>query len=261
MRPQHVHQSTKNLDYNAPGFRFESASIVIPVTNEVMALREIVDTVLEAIRNDMQEIIIVVCDRTTSESLSACELLKAKYPGSIKIIKQTMPFLGGALRDGILAAEGSHVVVLYGDGESDPCSVKNLIEESKKRPGAIISASRWMKGSSFEGYPAVKTFFNYLFQKLFSIIYWKNITDFTFGYRIYPRSLMCSIEWTELKHPFVFESILKPLLLDIEIKEIPTSWKRRWEGKSQLNSIVYLRYLWIGLTLRLTRLQCHLKKL
>ena len=122
-------------------------------------------------------------------------------PDSVRMIQQTLPFLGGALREGLLAARGSHVIVMYSDGESDPRSVIDLIDKARENPESVVSASRWLNGNSFEDDPTVKTLLNYLFQKTFSLLYWKKLTDFTFGYRIHPTQLIQAIEWQETAEP------------------------------------------------------------
>jgi len=232
---------------------FISLSVVIPLINEVKSFHQVADCIFEHAGKNIQELIIVVCHKTTDESLAATKALEKKYPGQIRIVWQKLPCLGGALREGFLAACGSHVVVMFSDGEADPRIIGNLVQEAKANPDMIISASRWLEEKSFRGYPLTKMILNYLFQKTFSILYWKKITDFTFGYRLYPIGLIRGIAWEETGHSFVLESILKPLRLEVDVLEMACSWKARSEGKSQLKPYMYLRYLWVGLKVRVIR--------
>jgi hypothetical protein len=253
MRLNPAQANARNLSSDKSKDGFESASIVLPVINEVESLNRIVDIIFENNKETIREVLIIVCHKTTNECLSACNTLRERYAGKIRVIRQNRPLLGGALQEGLLAARASHVIVMYSDGESNPLSVNDLIRTAQQNPQAIISASRWLKGSSFQGYSQVKLVVNFLFQKVFALFYWRNITDFTFGYRIYPVPLVQAIEWKETGHSFVFESILKPLRLNVRILEIPTIWKARSEGQSQLKFYMYIRYLWVGLKLRLSR--------
>lgn len=225
---------------------FKSVSVVIPVINEVKSLHDTVNTIFSCAAESILEVIIVVCDKTTAESRSACRDLAKQYDGQISIIPQILPFLGGALREGLQVARGSHVILMFSDGESEPRSVADLIREAKNNPEDVIVASRWIEKNSFQNYPFLKTLLNYFFQKTFSFLYLKKITDFTFGYRLYPTPLMQTIDWQETGHSFVFESIVKPLRLGVGIREIPTTWKARSEGESQLRIYMYFRYLWVG---------------
>jgi len=255
-----VHASAGNHGDKRQEGCFESTSVVLPVINEVRSLCQTIETIFECAGEDIWEVIIVVCHKTTAESLSACNELKEIYAGRIKVIRQRLPLLGGALREGLLAAGGSHVIVMFSDGESDPRRVGDLVSKAMVNPDAIISASRLLKGSSFDGYPVVKKLLNYFFQKAFALFYYGNITDFTFGYRIYPVQLIHAIAWEETGHAFVLESILKPLRLKVNILEVPSAWKARSEGESQVKRYMYLRYLWIGLKVRLTQRKRFMKQ-
>ena len=89
------------------------------------------------------------------------------------------------------------------------------------------------QGGSFQGYPTLKLILNWIFQMVFAVLYGKRLTDMTYAYRIYPTKLVQSIRWEELRHPFLFEALVKPLRLGVEVIEIPLVWKARTEGESQ----------------------------
>jgi hypothetical protein len=74
----------------------------------------------------------------------------------------------------------------------------------------------------------------------------------TYGFRIFPAALVHSIQWEELRHPFLFETILKPLRLGVRVKEIPGVWAVRKEGESQNTFFRNFEYFPIGLKVRFT---------
>jgi hypothetical protein len=157
---------------------------------------------------------------------------------------QKLPFLGGALREAFDLARGSHVVMMASDLETDPNDVKALIGAAEKHPAAIITASRWRDGGSFQGYSRVKLFCNWVFQRFFSLLYGVELSDMTYAYRIFPARLVRTIHWEELRHPFLFETLVKPLRLGVQVIEIPSAWKARTEGESQntfFRNFVYFR--------------------
>lgn len=121
-------------------------------------------------------------------------------------------------------ASGTHVIMMAGDLETDPADVKHLIAMAKKYP-QDTTTSRWIKGGNFAGYTELKLVFNYIFQKMFSLVYFTSLTDMTYGYRIFPTALIQAIDWQELKHPFLFETLVIPLRLGVKVHEIPTKWK------------------------------------
>lgn len=210
-----------------------TATILLPVMDETESLRTTVETIEEQCRSDVAEYIFCVCDRTTSDSIAICQSYVTRDPKRFLLHYQTLPFVGGALREAFDLARGSHVVMMASDLETDPATVKELIAEAKKTPEAIVTTSRWIEGGGFDGYNKVKLISNYVFQKIFSVLYGVKLTDMTYGFRIFPTELVKSIRWEELRHPFFFETLIKPLRLGIHVREIATPWKARVEGESQ----------------------------
>ena len=201
--------------------------------DETESLRQSVAIVEKECAPDVCEYILSVCERTKPDSLAICREYAASDPDRFVLHFQKLPFVGGALREAFDLARGSHVVMMASDLETEPTTVKDLIAEAKKTPDAIITTSRWIKGGGFEGYNQVKLVANYIFQKIFSVLYGVNLTDMTFGFRIFPAPVVKTIKWEEFRHPFFFETLIKPLRLGVPVREIATPWKARVEGESQ----------------------------
>ena len=173
-----------------------------------------------------------------------------RYGSVVKVHRQSLPFIGGAIREAFDLARGSHVIMMASDLETDPGDVKRLVHEASRKPNAIIATSRWRDGGKFEGYDPVKLVANFVFQRFFSLLYRTHLTDLTFGYRLYPCKLVRSIKWEELRHPFFLETIVKPMRLGVEVVEIPSVWRPRSEGESQNTFLRNLLYFWTGLRTR-----------
>jgi hypothetical protein len=73
----------------------------------------------------------------------------------------------------------------------------------------------------------------------------------TYAYRIFPTKLLQAIEWTELRHPLLFETVIKPLRLGVKVMEIPGTWRARTEGESQNTFARNFEYFRIGLRVRM----------
>ncbi len=219
--------------------------------DETTSLIKTIEVALNTSTADIEEFIIVACKKTSSASLSIIKELKARYPELITVHHQNLPFLGGAIREAFQLARGSHVIMMASDLETDPNDIQNLIAKSKIHPDAIITTSRWIIPNSFRGYNVIKLIANRIFQILFSIIYNTNLTDMTFGYRLFPTQLVQSIHWEELRHPFLFETIIKPLRLGVKVIELPTKWGARIEGESHNSFIRNFEYFPIGFKVRL----------
>jgi glycosyltransferase involved in cell wall biosynthesis len=230
---------------------FTGASIILPVMNETTSLRKTVEIILDEASDDIREFLVVVCDRTTPEAMATIEQLGSELGGLLIVHHQQLPFLGGAMREAFDMARGSHLVLMASDLETDPHLVKDMIAAEKVNPAGIVTASRWMQGGSFHDYSRVKLLLNWIFQRSFSVLYGTHLTDMTYAYRIMPTRLVQAIRWEELRHPFLLETMVKPLRLGVFVTEIPAVWKARIEGESQntfLRNFVYFR---IGLKTRL----------
>lgn len=222
-------------------------SIILPAINETGALCETVNRIEATNGADVLEYLIILCGKTTRDCRATAESLVAQLPQRVRIIEQQLPFVGGAVRDGFEAARGTHVVMMASDLETDPAAIPVMVAESRQQPSAIITASRWRKGGGFEGYNPLKLVLNKVFQGCFAVLYRVRLTDMTYAYRLFPRELVQSIRWEEVRHPFFLETIVKPLRLGVRVVEIPTTWRARTEGESQNTFMRNFEYFRIGL--------------
>jgi hypothetical protein len=229
---------------------FESVTIVLPVINETHSLKKTVEILLAECAQEISQFVIVVCKKTTPESLAICQQFKDSDPARFLIHHQTLPFLGGAIREAWELGKSSHVVLMASDLETDPTSVKDMIAWAKRRPDAIVTASRWTQSGQFQGYNLLKLLLNKVFQSFFSILYGTKLSDMTFGFRIFPRSVIQKIEWEEVRHPFLFETLIKPLRLGIPVVEVASKWAARDEGESQNTFFRNFDYFRIGFKVR-----------
>ena len=228
-------------------------SVILPVINETFSLEKTVEIIIKNSKEDISEIIIVVSkEKTNDDSLKLINHLKTtKYPNLINTYFQTLPFIGGAIQKGFEMSTGTHIIMMASDLETDPNDVKILINLSKLNPCSIITANSWIKGGSFKKYNIIKFYFNFLFQLMLRCIFLTKLSDMTYGFRIFPANLVKEIKWQELKHPFLLETILKPLLMKVNIIEIPSKWEARLEGTSQNSFIENFRYIKTAINIRL----------
>jgi glycosyltransferase involved in cell wall biosynthesis len=218
-------------------------SVLLPVMDETESLKETIRILLEENSQAISEILIVVCARTAPESVAVCEALQREQPGLIKLFWQKLPYLGGAMRDCFDWAAGSHVLMMASDLETDPRTVKYLIAEAEKGFD-IVTATRWTQESAFHGYDPLKYHLNWVFQQIIRVLYGTELSDLTLAFRIFRSEWVKRIRWEELRHPFLLETILKPMRLGATIAEVPTVWRAREEGASHntfWQNFVYFR--------------------
>jgi len=222
---------------------FSGVTVILPVVTETDSLDETARILRATCDDDIAEVLVVVCERTTPESLERCKRLEEEFGDRLRIHHQRLPFLGGAMREAFDLATASHVVMMASDLETDPLIMPKFIEVARKKPNAIVTASRWAAGGGFSDYGKVRVALNWVFQKLTSLLYHTHLTDATFGYRLFPAALMQRIAWEGLRHEFLLETVLKPLRLGVEVVEVPTFWTPRREGESQNSLATQARYI------------------
>jgi len=229
--------------------RLMAVSVILPVMDETVSLRETVQVLLgENPRADIHEIICIVSKFSTPQSLAVCAELEAAYSGIVWTRQQERPFLGGALQDSFAWSTGTHILVMASDLETDPHAAKALI--AKARDGwDIVATTRWTEGGGFDGYNPIKLAANWIFQKSIGVLYRTNLTDLTFGYRIWRAETLRGHAWQELRHPFLLECLLRPLLRGATSIEIPVRWGARKEGES--HNPFWRNFLYFRIALKL----------
>lgn len=251
---------------------FEAVSVVLPVIDETTSLEATVSELVATLGEDLGEIIIAVSPRTKPASRAVIDGLAELTGGRLRaagkardvavedpagmvalvVHEQSLPSLGGAMREAFQLASCSHVVMMASDLETDPATVAVMVATSRQNPDAVVTATRWA-GSSvgrFEGYDPLKLVLNRAFQRLFGVLYRTRLSDLTYGFRLFPTRLVQEIEWEELRHPFLFETILKPLRLGVPVVEVQTTWRARREGASSNTFLRNFEYLRTGLRIR-----------
>jgi hypothetical protein len=247
--------SARKLDH----LPYSGATILLPVVDETFSLNQTIETIEKLSASDVAEYLLIVCSKTRPESLKICRTWLEKDPARFRMHTQTLPFLGGALREAFSLAVGSHIVMMSSDLETDPSTVPLLIEGARRKPDAIITATRWKPGGGFKKYQPIKLVANCVFQWILRLLYGVRLSDFTFGFRIFPRSLMQKIVWEELRHPFVLETLLKPLRLGVAVEEVPSPWVARREGVSN-NPSFFRNFSYFRIALKVRWARVHLER-
>lgn len=231
---------------------FDGATILVAAINETYSLRQTVEALLAHAASfggsgaeppSIVEILLLLSPKkTTPECLATAKSLEQTGPVPVRIVYQTLPFIGGAYRTGFDEARGSHVLMMSADLETDPAVVPAMLAEARRAPGVVVATSRWLIADGFSGYGGAKRVCNALFQWFFRLLYGTRLTDLTFGFRVFPLATMRAIAWREVRHPFFLESCLAPLRLGVPFVELPARWVSRTEGESQNSFLANFRY-------------------
>lgn len=233
------------------GNRFVDLTIIIPAMDETYSLRETVNIIMSKNNKEyINQILIVLSENRGSLACKDVAQDLHKQYEEVTCLFQKRPFAGGALQDGFDVANGSHIVMMSADLETDPHLISSMIEQSLSYPDKIITVSRWIRGGGFHGYNRIKLYLNFIFQKIIAIMFWSKLTDITYAYRLFPSNLIKLIDWKELKHPMFLETAIVPLRLGTKFIEIPGKWEVRTEGISNNSFLSNFKYFKTALRVR-----------
>ena len=238
-----------------PSYRTDALAItfVLPVLNETDSLRTTVEAIIRVAMDHLHEVLIVTAERSTDESLQTAQQLQRELPEVVRIHRQRLPRLGGAIREAFELAGGSQVMLMASDLETDPELIPRFVEKMQEGRWDVVCGSRWLSGGGFEGYGRARLLLNWGFQRCFRLLYHTRLTDLTFGYRLYRREVLEGIRWEELGHPFLLECLLKPLRLGARATEVPCRWRCRREGESAGSFRQMLQCVPLAVRVRLLR--------
>lgn len=227
---------------------FQTLSIILPVIDEKISIDKTVKILIRENKKNINKIYFILHKKKTkSYSSYICRKFYYSNKRLFSILYQNKLFLGGAMQDAFEKINTSHCLMMSSDLETNPNTVKYMINYSKKNPKKIITASRWVGNVNFKGYGYLKILANFFFQKIFSKLYNLNCTDLTFGFRLFPTYIVKNIKWEMLNHSFLFETIIKPAKLGVEVLEVSSNWTKRIEGKTNNIFVNYFWYIYIGL--------------
>ena len=225
-------------------------TVVLPTLDEGPLLIQTVRAVFEQLPGHDTQIIIAASARlTTRETRAAIVELVARYGSKIDAFDQVRPGVGEALKEAFARADGDAVVLMTSDLETPPEILPQMIQKLEDGYD-MATATRWRKGFAFNGYNPVKMTLNFLFQQIFRAVYFTRLSDLTYGYRAFRIEVVKSIRWEESRHPFFFETMLKPLRLGYKIAEVDAPWEMFMTRKSstgRAKSKDLLAYIRVGL--------------
>lgn len=233
--------------------KFTSVSIILPTLKETDSFVKAVRMILEMNPREISEFIAVVCDRTKPESFESIEEGKkiAEEAGvPLRVIYQTLPGFGGAIREGFMEAKGSHVCMVTPDLDTAPDKLPEMIAMAKAHPGDLVIGTRWKKGGGFENYNPIKKAWNWLSQKFLDALFFTTVSDFTWGNQMAPAILARSINYKEVRHPINIERVVVPLRLGIKIHEVPAVCRMPIDEETVNPFVANFAYLHPALRLR-----------
>jgi len=218
-------------------------SIVVTVFTETFSIRETVDTLTGLDRGYIQEIILLISPRASEESFAISRECVERDPRVRILVQKNNPGIGWAYREGMQAATGNYVALMAADLETEPAAIDRMVDKILQTGCDGVIANRWLPGGGFTNYDPFKYALNWIFQKTFMLFFWTNISDLTYGFKILSKKVTESIQWQGTMHEICIETTVKPIKQGFRIKQIPSVWVGRREGRSVNTFFRNFRYV------------------
>ncbi len=207
-------------------------SIIIPVRNESLNLKDIRDYYSNNL-NSINYEVLIINDFSQDDTLKEANNLFSQSK-NFRVLDNKRRGLGGAINLGINEASGSNIAIMMADQSDD---INDLIHYNKLIESEKLDAvlgSRFLKNSKVKNYPFQKFILNRLFNYFVGLIFWNSYNDYTNAFKIYKKKTLI-----ELK-PLISESFnifleipLKIISRKYKYKIIPINWTGRVKGVSK----------------------------
>jgi glycosyltransferase involved in cell wall biosynthesis len=205
-----------------------TVSVIIPTFNEAKNL----PLVLPYIPMNVVDEIIVVDGRSIDHTIDIAQEL---IP-SIRVVKETRPGKGAAMRRGYREATGDILVVLDADGSNDPREIPRFVN-------ALLEGADLAKGSRFApaggttDMPRLRKFGNRGFVILTNILFSQSFTDLLYGFHAFWRHTLNYLEIEDVDGFEIDTSIyLQAVRKKLKVVDVPSFEGFRFYGEGKLKT-------------------------
>jgi peptidoglycan/xylan/chitin deacetylase (PgdA/CDA1 family) len=205
---------------------YPSISVVIPTRNEAQNLYYI----LPRIPPIVSEVILVDGHSTDSTIAVAQKLLPA-----IHIIRQIGKGKGDAVRVGLAACKGEVIVMLDGDGSTDPEEIRRFVE-ALMAGNDFAKGSRFIPGGGSSDITPLRRLGNYGLCKLVNVLFSIRFSDLCYGYNAFWKHCLDHMEVDCSGFEIETQISLRMHKAELKIVEVPSLEHPRIYGQSNLRT-------------------------
>lgn len=199
-------------------------SILILAINEEENLKLLLPEVFqEAYRMTVPFEVIIVNGKSIDNTAEVARSL------GCRVIDQTLPFYGGAMKEGLAAAKGEYILVLDADFSHPTSLIKNMWEGRKNSD--IVIASRYVKGGSSDA-PIIRQWMSIILNKVFTTILALPIKDISSGFRLYKRDAITPEDYFSVDFNILQEILITAYTNGHTVSEVPLNYEPRRAGVS-----------------------------
>lgn len=226
-------------------------SIVIPAKNEEKNIEHTLFLISSALKQNRFDYEIIVVDDGSGDHTAETVTRFSQTNGAVRLIRNLYPpGFGNAIKTGLEAFKGDHVIITMADLSDDPDDVIRYIKEMRNGYDCCFG-SRWGSGAAVENYPPLKLLLNRSANTLIRILFGIPYNDVTNAFKGYSRTVIDGIQPIRSEHfNITVELPLKAIIRGYSYQIIATSWRARKSGVSHFKiNEMGSKYLWIILSI------------
>jgi glycosyltransferase involved in cell wall biosynthesis len=217
-------------------------SIVMPIYNERVTLRQVVDRVL-AVPLDLE--LLCVDDGSKDGSREILAELAAQHPQVVVLLQPKNQGKGAALRRGIQEATGDFVIIQDADLEYDPSDYPKLLEPLIEDKADVVYGSRFLGAGPHRVLYFWHSVGNRALTLLSNCLTNINLSDMETCYKVFRREIIQAIPIEEDRFGFEPEITVKIAKRRLRIYEVGIGyWGRTYEEGKKIGWKDGVRALW-----------------
>jgi peptidoglycan/xylan/chitin deacetylase (PgdA/CDA1 family) len=201
-------------------------SVVIPVRNESQNLYYILPRIPSIVSE-----VILVDGHSTDGTIDVAKQLQP----AIRIIEQKGQGKGDAVRLGFAACTGDIIVMLDGDGSTDPQEIPRFVQ-ALLQGNDFAKGSRFIAGGGSTDITPLRRLGNYALCQLLNLLFWIRFSDLCYGYNAFWRTCLESIELDSSGFEVETQISLRVHKARLKIIEVPSMEHPRIYGQSNLRT-------------------------
>lgn len=206
-------------------------SVLIPALNEEENITQLIPRVKKVVEKITPKFEVVVIDGGSIDRTK-----EVAIQSGARVILQSKPGYGVALKQGFESSSGKYIVTMDADLSHEPEFISRMWEERDK--SEVVIASRYIRGSSAQMSP-FRRILSIILNKFFSTFLSVPIKDLSSGFRMYKRDVIESIKINSSNFEVLEEIILKACSRGWRIAEIPFNYRTRRTGKSHVKLLKF----------------------
>jgi glycosyltransferase involved in cell wall biosynthesis len=201
-------------------------SVVIPTLNE----ERNVAWVLERLPDIVDEVILVD-GRSTDDTVAVA---RATRP-DIRVVLETTPGKGAALRAGFAAATGDYIVMIDADGSMDPAEILSFVEVLQSGC-EFVKGSRFVDGGGTADMSLVRKLGNDALRTAVNVLYRTHFTDLCYGFIGFRRDRLDALHLDSQGFEIETEMVARAVIASLRIGEVASFEAERRNGESNLRA-------------------------